>query len=232
MQWLTIHAVVPWITMLFLIGFGMFTSWLPVQGMSLHEWQAKRLGWNYVSAFSHYIAIIAILLTFQFRFTELGLKWGKWSTLPIGIFYFTLLLFGSVIVLSNYQATKRLVIRFPGWSTLFFQGIYVPIGEELFWRGYLQPEVGLWLSAAAFGLIHALEQQPVRTRLAAALYAGILGLIFGLLRMMTGGIVAGVILHGVLNVTNHVTSTAMSSHAWVSPEPSRSSNTERHDENA
>lgn len=220
MQLLTVNAVVPWISVLLLVFFSLSVSWIRVRRMSLLEWQRLHFGWNYIGSLFNYVAVIAVLFAGQVRFAELGIRWGKWSIDPVGVSCFTLLFFGSVIVLSNYQSTKRLLIHFPGWSTLLFQGIYIPIGEELFWRGYLQQSVGLWLSVVAFGLLHALNDGPVHKRFAGALYAGVLGLVFGVLRLTTGGIVAGVILHGALNVINHVTYTGIPKDVVVPREPS------------
>lgn len=200
---LTEHAV-PWFAVLFLILSGRSTSWIRIRGESLHDWQRRHFGWNYIAPFSHYVVVIIILLVNQTRWGALGVKWGHWTVVSSTVFGLTLLFFGAAIVVSNSNS-GRLIIRFPGWSTLLFQGLYIPIGEELFWRGYFQLSAGLWMSAVAFGLLHALNQGSVQKRLGGALYAGILGLVFGYLRVTTGGIIAGVILHSAFNVLNHLT---------------------------
>jgi hypothetical protein len=70
------------------------------------------------------------------------------------------------------------------------------LGEELFFRGFLQPaltgpfgEVGALVAAAAvFGAVHWIT--PFY-----ALYAGVLGLYLGGLFLATGGIIAPVVCH-------------------------------------
>ena len=74
-------------------------------------------------------------------------------------------------------------------------------GEELFFRGFLQPALALpfgepaalLLAAAIFGLVHWIT--PFY-----ALYAGILGAYLGALFLLTGGLIAPILCHGVYDL--------------------------------
>jgi membrane protease YdiL (CAAX protease family) len=73
------------------------------------------------------------------------------------------------------------------------------IGEELLFRGAMQPTLGLWLTAAIFGLLHF----PPRLRLVPwTVMAGLFGLIFGAITLWSGTISGAVIAHFTINLLN------------------------------
>jgi membrane protease YdiL (CAAX protease family) len=81
------------------------------------------------------------------------------------------------------------------------------IGEELFFRGGLQTglvalwgaPVGLVVAAGIFGVIHV----PWNRRLVAwTATAGVMGLVFGLLYLATGELLAPIAAHAVINHEN------------------------------
>ena len=73
------------------------------------------------------------------------------------------------------------------------------IGEELFFRGALQPRVGLVLASLLFGLVHLLPSWPLALW---SLFAAVAGLLFGLLFDLTGNLLAPVIAHVLVNAIN------------------------------
>ncbi|MEN8181179.1 MAG: CPBP family intramembrane glutamic endopeptidase, partial [Myxococcota bacterium] len=73
------------------------------------------------------------------------------------------------------------------------------IGEELFFRGALQPRVGLWLASALFALAHLLPSWPLALWSAFAFVAGVL---FGLLFEGTGNLLAPALGHVLTNAVN------------------------------
>lgn len=73
------------------------------------------------------------------------------------------------------------------------------IGEELFFRGALQPRVGLVLASLAFGAVHFV---PRRDMLPWSGFAVAAGLLFGALFEWTGNVVAPVVAHIVVNAVN------------------------------
>lgn len=204
MQWMMGHGV-PWLAVAALMVLQSAVR-IRVGGVSLLTWQQERLGSNYVSPLAHFLTVLGLLLIGTFRATRLGITWGHWTPAPLVVFGLTLVVFPMTIVMSNYRAARDWRPRLPGWSLTLCVGLFAPIGEELFWRGYLVPAVGLWGSAVAFGVVHAFNPGSVGQRAGNVIYAGVLGLIFGYLRLETGGIIAGIILHSVVNNINHLTS--------------------------
>lgn len=73
------------------------------------------------------------------------------------------------------------------------------IAEEAFFRGALQPQVGLFAASAIFGLAHL---APRRDLLPWTLFAAVMGLLMGVLFEWTGNLVAPVVAHVVINAVN------------------------------
>jgi hypothetical protein len=73
------------------------------------------------------------------------------------------------------------------------------IGEELLFRGLLQPLVGLLAQAVIFGLVH---QIPGRSRWVWALWASIVGLGFGTIFQLTGSLLGPIVAHAMVNGLN------------------------------
>lgn len=81
------------------------------------------------------------------------------------------------------------------------------VGEELFFRGAMQPTVGLWISSTVFALVHL---PPRRALLSWTALAWLLGLTFGWAFEATGNLAAPITAHFVINLFNlrHVSSFA------------------------
>ncbi len=73
------------------------------------------------------------------------------------------------------------------------------LGEELLFRGILQPRVGLLPQALIFGLLH---QIPGRSRWVWAGWAAAFGGLAGLVFQLTGSLVGPVVAHGLVNALN------------------------------
>jgi len=73
------------------------------------------------------------------------------------------------------------------------------LGEELFFRGALQPRVGLVLASLLFGAAHFV---PSRDLWPWSMFALVVGLLFGALFDWTGTLVAPVVAHTVVNAIN------------------------------
>jgi len=67
------------------------------------------------------------------------------------------------------------------------------VSEEAFFRGVLQPEIGITATSALFGLLHPLG-------VAYVLWAGVVGAGLGLLFTTTGSLAAPIAAHGVYNL--------------------------------
>ncbi len=73
------------------------------------------------------------------------------------------------------------------------------IGEELFFRGALQPVVGLLPASLLFGVAHLVPSWPLALW---SLFACGAGLLFGMLFQHTGNLLAPVVAHVAVNALN------------------------------
>lgn len=73
------------------------------------------------------------------------------------------------------------------------------LGEEALFRGAMQPAIGLFPTALAFGLLHV---GPGRVFLPWTAMAIGVGLLFGLLAWATGDLIAPVLAHASINFVN------------------------------
>lgn len=74
------------------------------------------------------------------------------------------------------------------------------LGEELWFRGLLQPWIGLWLQALVFGIVHSQLRGP--SRWAWVIWAMIMGLSFGATFALTGSLAGPIVAHALINCLN------------------------------
>jgi len=71
--------------------------------------------------------------------------------------------------------------------------------EELFFRGAMQPVLGLWLTSLIFGAVHV---GPKRVFLAWSLWAFVMGVLLGVIFELTGVLWGAVLAHVWINQRN------------------------------
>jgi len=82
---------------------------------------------------------------------------------------------------------------------ILFWAIFSALGEEMLFRGLLQPNVGLVLSSIGFGLLHI---GPDRRYLPWTVMAIAMGFAFGAMYGYTGNLLAPIIAHFTINFFN------------------------------
>ena len=65
------------------------------------------------------------------------------------------------------------------------------LGEEILFRGAIQPEIGLWGASVLFGILHG----PSRTLWVLAVWATLMGAALGFLYQATGNLVVPAVAH-------------------------------------
>jgi uncharacterized protein len=83
----------------------------------------------------------------------------------------------------------------PLWGTIAI-GVAAGVGEEWVFRGILQPLVGLIAASVIFGLAHVGGIRMV----AFGVWAAMMGVIMGVLAMVTGGLTAPMVAHGLYDI--------------------------------
>lgn len=93
---------------------------------------------------------------------------------------------------------KRLLGELDGTRILVL-AVASSIGEEMLFRGLLQPALGLHLSSLIFGLLH---KGPDKTYLPWTIMAVGMGYAFGLMFFYTGSLLAPILAHFTINYFN------------------------------
>jgi uncharacterized protein len=83
-----------------------------------------------------------------------------------------------------------------GPASIIAVGAAAGIGEEWLFRGVLQPLIGLLPASLAFGLAHVGGSRM----LPFGLWAAAMGLFLGSLAVLTGGLIAPIVAHGVYDM--------------------------------
>ena len=93
---------------------------------------------------------------------------------------------------------RGLLGRMSGAEIAFF-AVASGIAEEAFFRGAMQPVLGLFPTAILFGLAHV---PPSRKLISWTLFAVVMGLVFGVVFALTGELVGLVLAHILINYEN------------------------------
>ncbi len=179
---------------------------IPIGSSNLREIQRDVFGWNYIGLSANYVLFIII---FKFRKKPLayyGVHTGKWKKNIVwySILTISILTLFRLIDLLSYGGLK---FQLPTLSTFIFQFFYVAFGEELFYRGYVQTDYGIWTASILFGALHSLnifaDDISWTTALSWGLFATFLGFIMGFIRKKTDSIYATSLFHGLVNILNY-----------------------------
>jgi uncharacterized protein len=116
-----------------------------------------------------------------------------------------LLVFSSRFSVARFHWAQRLHQEFRPvarqLSSLGVVGLALlsAVGEELLFRGVLQPGIGLLGQAALFGLLH---QMPGPSRWVWSLWATLVGLLLGAAFELTGTLTGPIVAHALVNGLN------------------------------
>jgi membrane protease YdiL (CAAX protease family) len=139
-----------------------------------------------------------------------------WLTLPsvlshvyslvIGLALGGLVAFSTRIFVARYAWARNLhselrpVARHLSAAGIVAVAAFSALGEELWFRGILEPWLGLWVQAAVFGIVHAQLRGP--SRWAWISWATVMGLAFGATFQLTGSLAGPIAAHALINCLN------------------------------
>ncbi|MGM0574426.1 MAG: CPBP family intramembrane glutamic endopeptidase [Myxococcota bacterium] len=173
--------------------------------------------------------LVGSAIVFYLVMTLLGLGLIRWQDLDLGVVIFgtgeqvvrdTLIGAGSglaVVLLTRLalrlEAVRKLnedlgtMLGRPSSGAIAVLAVTSAVGEEILFRGGLQPLIGFWLTALVFGLVHGGTAHRYRAWVAFAFAAGLL---LGGLMELTGNLLAPILCHLTVNYFNlhHVTRSA------------------------
>ncbi|MBK6939404.1 MAG: CPBP family intramembrane metalloprotease [Planctomycetes bacterium] len=158
-----------------------------------------------------YVALAVIGLAWMgWRGDDLGsILWGRsWTlALPAGLGFAVVVVLISDGILERFPWTRLLrrevrtafhpITRKAALAIALLSGI----GEELFFRGALQPAIGWVAASLVFGALHtSFDRQLIGW----TLFATAVGLGLGALFEATGGLLAPILAHGAVNAVQLV----------------------------
>jgi membrane protease YdiL (CAAX protease family) len=157
------------------------------------------------------LSLIAILIAAGrddidiYRVEGVATPWLLIASPAIGLGLGLLVVGLSRLATQRYEWARKLHRSFRGLLGVlsrreaFVFALASAVGEELLFRGALQPAVGLWLQAGIFALLHI---APSRDLWPWTLWAFGMGLVFGLLAHTTGNLGGPIVAHFVINYLN------------------------------
>lgn len=127
-------------------------------------------------------------------------------SISIGLAFGGLVAFSTRIFVTRFAWARNLhselrpVARDLSAAGIIAVAAFSALGEELWFRGLLQPWAGLWLQALAFGIVHSQLRGP--SRWAWVSWAAIMGLAFGAIFALTGSLAGPIAAHALINGLN------------------------------
>jgi membrane protease YdiL (CAAX protease family) len=171
-----------------------------------------RVAVAYLAASASAIAV-ALLWRGTLPFSYAGEPWlalpavlGHVYSLLIGLGLGALVAFSTRIFVARYSWARNLhselrpVARNLSSAGILAVAAFSALGEELWFRGILQPWLGLCLQAAVFGIVHAQLRGP--SRWAWISWATVMGLAFGVIFQLTGSLAGPIAAHALINCLN------------------------------
>jgi len=154
-----------------------------------------------------FFAVLMHMEESVFRFPPLGL--GFWPQVGldvlIGSVVAILVVLGTHLAVRFFAPMKELARDFTqmigplGHGDIFFLSIFSALGEEFFFRGYIQGKIGLVFASLIFGLLHI---GPTRRFAIWTIFATGIGFLLGLIYEWRGDLFAPVVAHFLINFCN------------------------------
>ncbi|NUO48156.1 MAG: CPBP family intramembrane metalloprotease [Polyangiaceae bacterium] len=140
-------------------------------------------------------------------------------SIAIGVAFAFAIVVTTRITVARFEWARRLHLelqpvarRFGTGETLLIAA-FSSLGEEMFFRAFLVPTIGVIGSSLLFGLLHQVRGQ---SRWVWAAWATGVGLFFALLYVATGSLLGPIVAHALINATNL---TFLKKHDLTGPHP-------------
>jgi membrane protease YdiL (CAAX protease family) len=137
---------------------------------------------------------------------ELERPWDLLASLGAGIVVAALTLAFTRVVVRRARWARELHVAFREMLGPSLDGVTIAVlalasglGEEIFFRGALQPSFGLVLTSFVFGVVHV---GPDRRFLAWTLWALVMGFVLGAVHEATGSLLGAIVAHVAINYEN------------------------------
>jgi membrane protease YdiL (CAAX protease family) len=136
----------------------------------------------------------------QARFGRITYDWSRLTQIVIAGFLF---LYVCQLAMEHWMPSYR---KFKGTLARLFFGVTrmgaawlaltSSLGEEILFRGAIQPVIGIWLTSIGFGLLHLDPEGGIS---AWTIWAVLAGLLLGAMVDVTGSLWPGILVHFLIN---------------------------------
>jgi membrane protease YdiL (CAAX protease family) len=162
-----------------------------------------------------------MLFAFYGVFALVGIGWDAWREGPSAMIWIRtelwyadlamglglgLLTVAFTALLSKLSATARRLeqdlreaIGRPGNGEIFLYALTSSVGEEILFRGGMQPSLGVLITSLVFGFVHG---GFIGRMWLWSVFALLMGLALGGLQAHTGALAAPIVAHFVVNLVN------------------------------
>lgn len=131
--------------------------------------------------------------------TRLLVSLGLGLLLGLAVVAATRLLVAHTQWARELQRELRAIVGDLSAGELTWLALLSGFAEELFFRGAMQPVLGLWLTSLIFGAVHT---GPKRVFLAWSVWAFVMGVLLGAIFALTGVLWGAVLAHAWINQRN------------------------------
>ncbi len=126
-------------------------------------------------------------------------------SLALGLAFAAIVCGTTELLLRKTAWARRMRLEFRGFvggakpRDIVILALASSVAEESLFRGALQPWLGLWLTSFLFAAVHLV---PTRALILWSVWAGLVGLVLGLMAQETGSLLGPLIAHALINAIN------------------------------
>lgn len=181
----------------------------PSTGEATHRFHRARIFCLLIVAFYSVCALIGLIMIWIQQGVPLPFSYihGKIPILyqlGIGLVFGILVILASIgghrfRMVQNTEQHLRGMIGYLKIKHIVCVALYSALGEELLFRGGLQPWLGLWITSILFGILHWPSNKNM---IFYPFFAMAAGFSFGWMFEYTGGLLAPILAHCIINAVN------------------------------
>ncbi len=172
------------------------------------RWARFAFAYAFLGVISVAVALVwrsGTILVHPSPWLHLGSRASHTYSLMLGLALGVVVVVGTRALVSRFEWARRLhrelspIAKSIGTTGIIVLAVLSALGEELLFRGLLQPWIGLLPQAVLFGLLHQVRGP---SRWVWVAWASVVGLLLGAVYELSGSLVGPVVAHGLINGIN------------------------------
>ena len=158
-----------------------------------------------VALYAAMLALAALIAALRGALRMPMLEVAACTSLALGLGFAAIVCGMTELLVRKTRWARRMRLEFRGfvggasWRQILVLALASSIAEECLFRGALQPWLGLWVTSLLFAAVHFV---PTRALMLWSVWAGLVGLVLGLVAEETGSLLGPLLAHGLINGIN------------------------------